>query len=729
MKRSAAGQAAAIILALGISASGWSQTKRVLVHTTTQPILIDGQIDPAWSSADSACDFFQFQPYFDRPPLHSTVGRLLTDKDHLYCLILCRDERKHIQHNTGKLDEFSGDMVSLMIDTFDDRHSAYKLAVYAGGNRGDCRLLDDGRNRDYSWDGVWTSATRLYDWGWVAEMKIPYRSIQYDEKLTEWGLDFDRWTAKDQEDLYWNRYERNEGQRISKFGRLIFADDRPSVKGLNLELYPVGLSKAEKTPGKDWQTSPTAGLDVFYNPSQRLTFQLTANPDFAQIEADPYEFNISRYETYYEERRPFFTEGNEVFMPSGRQQGTGFYEPLELFYSRRIGRKLADGKEVPLVLGSKAFGRYQDWEYGGFLAATGEKDYSHNMTAFTEPASLFSSVRIKKQILNNSSVGLLYVGKNDRQQKNGVVDIDGAFRASDWQLSYQIARSYKNDQGDYAGSMGLWVPKQKYLLGVRSRYVGEKFDIQQVGYVPWQGTAHFTAFGGPRWFYQTGAIEQMNVYGGAVLNHEKIDRYTDYMAAVGYNMSFRRNWGFEISLLSGQARDNGIQYSSYEANLDSWFHVSPAWEGELNAGYARSYNFSRSYLASYGYTAAEISWLAAKVLNLGASATAFIEGNPQGQIEEITWNLRPYFSWTPVNGLNMRVYVDNLYLRSAGHIEQIIAGFLFSYNFRPKSWIYFALNELQDRSEEFDSSGRQLRNRLHMIDRANVIKLKYLFHF
>ena len=718
-----------IIIVFCCLTAAWGQQKAIQLNTIPHPVVIDGVIDPVWSKADSAHDFFQLQPYFGRPPLHRTVARLLTDEKNLYCLIICFDEPEHIQHNTGKHDDFSGDMVSLMIDTFGDRRSAYKFAVYAGGSRADCRLLDDARNRDYSWDGVWFSASRLYEWGWAVEMEIPYRSIQYDETLGEWGLDFDRWSANGQEDTYWNTYEQVEGQRISKFGRLVFTDYRPSVKGLNLEIYPVGLAKAEQAPGAGWEFSPNAGVVLFYHPSQQLTFQLTANPDFAQIEADPYEFNISRYETYYSERRPFFTEGNEVFMPSGKQRNTGFYSPMELFYSRRIGRKLLDGNEVPLLIGSKAFGRYRDWEYGGFVAATGKEDYKVGSESFRESSAVYSSVRLKRQVLGNSSVGLLYVGRNSGSDKNGVVDIDGAFRASDWQLSYQVARSYKGDQGDYAASMGLWIPKQNYLIGLRSRYVGEKFDIQEVGFVPWQGTWNGAILAGPVWLPQTGAISQILIYGGGLINYEKVDEYTDRMAALGYNMQFRNNWGFEINLLSGRSRDMGITYTSHELSLSSWYHISPRWEGGLEGGYSHTYNFSRGYPAGYGWIDGEINWLATKVLTLGTSAEVYIEGNPDGEVEEVTFNARPYFSWTPVNNLNLRLYVDNLYVRSSGHVERLIGGFLFSYNFRPKSWIYFALNEVQDRSDEFDAQNRLLENRLHMIYRVNVVKLKYLFYF
>ena len=716
------------LLLLGFFAAAQGQEKSLALRRSSHPIIIDGIIDPAWSSADSAHSFFQMQPYFARPPLHRTVARILTDEKNLYCLILCYDEREHIQANTGKHDDFSGDIVSLMLDTFNDRRTAYKFAVNAGGSRADCRLLDDARHRDYSWDGVWFSASRIYDWGWAVEMEIPYRSIQYGEGLDEWGLDFDRWSSREQEDLYWNSYEQAEGQRISRFARLLFTDYHPTVKGLNLEIYPVGLAKTEQKQGDGWVFSPNAGVDLFYNPSQRLTLQLTGNPDFAQIEADPFEFNISRYETYYSERRPFFTEGNEVFMPSGKERGSGFISPMELFYSRRIGRKLPDGSEVPLLIGSKAFGRLNSWEYGGFVTATGKKEFMEGGATGSEPSALYSSVRLKKQVMGNSSVGLLYVGKNSGDEKNGVIDVDGAFRAPDWQLSYQIARSYRNDQGDYAASVGLWMPKPAWVLGLRSRYVGEKFDIQEVGYVPWHGTWNGALMTGPVWRPQTGAVSQIMVYGGGLFNHEKVDDYTDRMAAFGYNMQFRKNWGFEINLNAGRSSDMGVLYNSREASLSSWFNTSPAWEGNLYGGYSRTFNFARGYLASYGWAGGEISWRAARILSLGSSADIFFEGNPAGAVEEITFNARPYLSWTPINNLNMRLYVDNLYLRSTGHLERVIGGFLFSYNFRPKSWLYFALNEVQERSAEYDGNSF-LPNRLHMVNRVNVVKLKYLFYF
>ncbi|KPJ61517.1 MAG: hydrolase [Latescibacteria bacterium DG_63] len=721
--------AVSALVSLGAS-QVWADSEKILrLRNTDSPVVIDGFVEALWNTADSTSDFVQFAPYHGKEPSKKTVAKILSTEHSLYCLILCWDDKENIQRNTGMLDDFGGDLVSLMIDTFCDRRTAYKFAVSASGVRADCRLVDDARNRDYSWDGVWFSAAKIYDWGFAVEMEIPYRSILYDEKLTEWGVDVDRWIPTLNEDIYWCKYEENEGLRVSKFGRLIFENSYPSVKGLNLEIYPVGIFKAEYLHDSKYELSPNAGIDIFYNPSQRLTFQLTGNPDFAQIEADPFDFNITRYESYFDERRPFFTEGNEVFTPSGRERSSGFYSPLELFYSRRIGKKLPDGEEVPLLLGTKAVGRVNEWEYGGFLALTGEKDYVSGDEALTEPRALFSSVRLKKQIFENSSIGLLYVGKNSEYEKRGVIDIDGAFRAADWQLSYQVARSYRDSEGDFAASAGLMMPKEKWMAAVRSKYIGEEFDVNEVGFVPWKGTAELTGLAGPRWYFEEGYVKQVLIYTGGLLYYEKVDAFTDWIGTLGINMQFRNNWGYEVSFLTGRSKELEKEFTSYEVDFSTWASISPKWEASLYGSVAKSYNFSRDYLAFFTWAEGDVEWNALDILEVGTSLGLFIEGSPDNRIEDITVNTRPYVSVTPVNDLSVRAYLDNVYVRSTGRIEQLIGGLLFSYNFRPKSWIYLAINEIHDRSDEYDSLGGLLPNRLHLTDRACVIKLKYLFYF
>ena len=703
--------------------------KKLILKKIDTEIKIDGVIDNVWSSADSVVNFFQLQPYYNQPPSHKTVAKVLTTEDAIYCLMVCYQNKQEILAVSGSLDEYTGDIISFMIDTFNDQQTAYKFAVNASGVRMDSRLLDDARNRDYSWDGIWFAGSKIYDWGYAVEMKMPYKSIKYEKNLTEWGLDFDRWIPSQNEDLYWCEYEQNEGQRISKFGKLVFENFQPTATGLNLEIYPVGLLKANYTDSEKYAFDPDAGLDIFYNPSQKLTYQLTVNPDFAQIEADPFDFNISRFESYFSERRPFFTEGNEVFMPSGRQRSTGFYRPLELFYSRRVGKLLPDGKRVPLTLGTKAFGRVDDWEYGGFVAMTNKVNYKDDDEELVEPKAFFGSGRIKKQVFGNSSIGLLFVGKQTEDNTYGVIDIDGAFRESNWQLSYQLARSIENSKGDYAGSAGLTLTTEKWLTYARTREIEKNFDVQQVGFVPWKGTFEFVSINGPIWYYDEGYIRQMLIYTGPVIYYEDADLFTDYGWLFGFNMQLRDNWGYELNLSFSKSKDEGIEYNSYEATLSSWFNISPKWDGNLYGGYTRTYNFSREYLAFYSWLGTFINWRAFDFLELGTSYDMFIEGNPAGEIEDITYNARPFISLKPVNDLNIRVYVDNVYSAESDKLERMIVGVLFSWNFLPKSWVYFAFNDFRDRSDRYDPMGNLLPNKLHVTDRASVLKLKYLYYF
>ncbi len=695
---------------------------------TAAPI-VDGFIDAVWASADSVSNFIQHSPFYGIAPTYRTTAKLLSTDDALYCLIICDDPSGTVQQQTGSLDNYSGDFVSIMLDTFGDEKSAYKLIVSAAGVRGDARLLDDARNRDYSWDGVWFAESEVYSWGYVVEMEIPYRSIQYDQDLDSWGLDFDRWIPMTNEDLYWSPYGESEGIRVSKFGRLNFDGFRPSARGLNFEIYPVGVLKADYIRDGVYEISPTAGLDLFYNPSPSLTFQLTGNPDFAQIEADPFEFNISRYESYFEERRPFFTEGKEIFMASGRQQNMGFYRPLELFYSRRIGRKLADGQEVPLILGSKAFGRLGGWEYGGFVAHTGETEYFDDGENLIEERATFASGRMKSKLFDNSDLGVLVVGKWTPSGTNGVIDLDGALRGSDWQLAYQFARSFRDDKGDFAMSAGFTMPSEKWLAMVRARAVGKDFDIDDVGYVPWKGTAEIVAMAGPRWYYNEGSIQQIMFYIGGIATYEDVDLYTDLGVAGGYNMQFRANWGGEINFMLAKSKDEQKEFTSYELNFSTWFHTNPIWEANVWGAWSRTYNFNRDWLAFYSHLGGWLGWHSTDEINLGLNLGMFVEGNPDGEVEDITWNARPTITYTPWNDVSLRVYVDNLYVRSSDCMEQVIAGFLFSWNFKPKSWIYFAINDVRDRSDQYDSFGSLLPPRMHIIGQAAVLKVKYLYYF
>jgi hypothetical protein len=185
-------------------------------------------------------------------------------------------------------------------------------------------------------------------------------------------------------------------------------------------------------------------------------------------------------------------------------------------------------------------------------------------------------------------------------------------------------------------------------------------------------------------------------------------------------MQFRNNWGFEINADAGRAKDANVKYNIYNVYVSSWFNTSPTWNASIGGGFSRTYNFSREYLAYYSWNWGEIEWRVRDELEIGTQANIYIEGDPDHNIEDITYNARPFFSYTPINDLKVRVYLDNVFQRSSDQLEQTIFGFLISYNFSPKSWCYLALNEVRSRDDQ---------QRMHITDRVGVVKVKYLYYF
>jgi hypothetical protein len=157
--------------------------------------------------------------------------------------------------------------------------------------------------------------------------------------------------------------------------------------------------------------------------------------------------------------------------------------------------------------------------------------------------------------------------------------------------------------------------------------------------------------------------------------------------------------------------------------------MSPRWNGNVALVTERTYNFARGFIAPYYSSQFQFQWKALDVLELGASGGFFLETRPGGSVEEVTYNARPFFSLTPLNDLNFRVYVDNIWVRSTGQLERVVAGFLVSYNFLPKSWIYLALNDVESRRSGTEEMGDPLPRAMHVDGRAGVFKVRYLYYF
>jgi hypothetical protein len=220
------------------------------------------------------------------------------------------------------------------------------------------------------------------------------------------------------------------------------------------------------------------------------------------------------------------------------------------------------------------------------------------------------------------------------------------------------------------------------------------------------------------WFFDSGSLSSLTIFGGGGIGYEDADLYWDRVALLGINGQFRDNWGFEIDVTAGRSGDEGVIYDGSEIDVSSWWNISPTWDANLWGGFAHTYNFDRKYLAPYRWVGFSFSWRPAHFLEVGTTANLWSEGNPSGSTEENTIDARPFVSATPVNGLNFKVYLDNVYTTSSARIQNVQLGALISFNFLPKSWIYAALNERRERAGEI----------LHLSDRAAVVKVKYLYY-
>jgi hypothetical protein len=292
---------------------------------------IDGLLDDEiWQLGEWHGDFTQQQPRGGAKGTENTWVKVLFDRSSLFVAIVCQDsEPEKIRDILDRRDALSGDMTGIAIDSYFDKRTAFEFNLSAAGQKIDLKHLGD-YLWDFNWNAVWDGATSLNDTAWIAEMKIPFSQMRYanNEEHT-WGMHVWRWISRKYEEDQWQYIPKEAPAMVYLFGEL---------KGINhirgsrqVEFLPYVLSSVEKQAAKD-QFDPlkfNGGIDAKVGISSDYTLDLSINPDFGQVEADPSVMNLTSFETFYEEKRPFFLEGTEIF-------------DFELdgdipYYSRRIG--------------------------------------------------------------------------------------------------------------------------------------------------------------------------------------------------------------------------------------------------------------------------------------------------------------------------------------------------------------------------------------------------------
>jgi len=389
---------------------------------------VDGRLDdPIWQQARPERGFRRDLPSDGNPATQETEVRVVYDREALYIGARMFDDRPElVSRRLNRRDSFENvnDVFFALIDSYHDHRTQFIFGVTPAGERRDAVGSNDtNASLDPGWDPIWEAKTSIDSLGWVAEFRIPFSQLRFSSAAEQvWGVQFRRDILRAGEAADWNWSSRTEPGQVSKYGHLLGVREVPAPR--RLEFLPYVSSQARLTqgvgPGNPFDdgsvTAAAGGLDFKYGLTSDLTLTGTINPDFGQVEADPSVVNLTAFETFFEERRPFFVEGSGIFSFGLTEAGTRY------FYSRRVGRApsqsalgsgaFVDEPMATSILGAaKLSGRTQSgWSVGVFDAVTGREfarvadaGVGSTRRVPVEPLSNYGVVRVKRDLGNGSS--------------------------------------------------------------------------------------------------------------------------------------------------------------------------------------------------------------------------------------------------------------------------------------------------------------------------------------
>lgn len=387
------------------------------VRAAVPPVLDRLDTDPAWADAPVISEFRVFRPTDGAQPKFRTEARVIYDARDLYVLVRAYDP--HPDSIVGLLArrdvQTPSDMISIFIDSYHDRRTGYEFDVNPVGVKTDYAIYQDG-NEDPAWDGIWDVATKVDSLGWVAEFRFPLSQLRFAVGPSNtFGFTIARQVERTGEQDSWPPFHTNKPGLASQLGDLTGLSDLAPPRRLELAPYLVtkNVSVAQGGGfGRDQQAS--IGADFKVAVASNLTLTGTVNPDFGQVEADPAVLNLGAFETFFQERRPFFVEGNGLFrfnVNCSQVNCSG----EELFYSRRIGAtpQLGDGNGATTILGAgKLTGRLSGGLNLGVIDAVTQHETGPGGIT-TEPGANYGVIRVTQDLdKGNSGVGFMFTGVN-----------------------------------------------------------------------------------------------------------------------------------------------------------------------------------------------------------------------------------------------------------------------------------------------------------------------------
>jgi hypothetical protein len=448
------------------------------VRAQASPVL-DGRLDdPAWRTAPVIGDFTQVEPNDGAAPTERTEVRVAYDRDALYIGARMFDsEPDRIASRLARRDDVSAsDIFRVAIDSYHDHRTAFKFLVNPAGVRLDELAANDEEHGDTSWDPVWAVATRIDSLGWVAEIRIPFSQLRFSASTEQqWGINFSRVIFRKGERVRWSWARNTEQGYASLFGHLTGLQDIPQPR--RVEVLPYTTARADfdgaadaSNPFNDGSVGALgAGLDLKYGLTSGLTLDATLNPDFGQVEVDPAVVNLTAYETYFDERRPFFVEGANLFRFGAGSGGFVFGAP-ELFYSRRVGKApsrvvsedggYVDNPAATSILGAaKLSGKTAGWSVGALEAVTGremarvQRADGARWEDPVEPLASYSVVSLRRDFRGGATgVGALATGVHRAVGEDVFEDLRGTAYSAGADFFHRFANNQWAVSGTVSGS-------------------------------------------------------------------------------------------------------------------------------------------------------------------------------------------------------------------------------------------------------------------------------------
>jgi hypothetical protein len=634
---------ASVLLASSFAAG--QVAKEATAVKIDEPIRINGVLDEAaWKRAPVLSDFVQFQPERGAPASVQTSVRIIYDSTAVYFGFENTDpEMDKIAARISKRDSDlkEDDAVAVWLDTYGDRRASYYFMTNLLGTQCDGRVTDNGLTTDTTWDGVWRSAAHRTETGWSAEIAIELSSLKYKPgRQRAWGLGLARIFPRRLENCTWQGLV-DSPTRVSQFGLLTGLDLERAAK--KLQVIPHVVAKLE-----DWNAlGAEAGLDARYAFTQTVSGNLTVNPDFATVEADQEQINLTRFELSLPEKRNFFLEGKELYS-----------QRISLFYSRRIG---------DITGGAKIYGKAGGFEFSG-LTAQAKPDEVMG----TDSAN-FSVFRLKKDIFKDSFVGFLAANKLVGGRNTGTAGLDTSINFSNaFHFTGQLALSY----GDLKGSNVAFflrpsIDTATFHFHVRYTQLGDTFgdNANAVGFIRDDNRREIDSALEKTFWLKRGFLERIdygsnyNIYWGleGTLRSWQIDETLTF--DFKNKLSLEADLTEEFKLFEEEFRNRQMQFT-LGYNTREWQSASV------------TYAFGRNFGLDFDLVKGAVNYRLVRDLSLEYGLTRLVfNPDPDG---DSTWihSLRTTYNFT--NDLFLKLYYQ---VNSA--IDKIAVQALFVYRFQP----------------------------------------------